>query len=179
MRRRTTTVICGVGFPPGRLQAVADAGSNVAFEAPPSLAEDVLARSQAAWSLMDAARRRSSIYTLTDLDPLEPVVRAWAARLTGEEHDLETAIGLVRDEPVPDYYLVASDLEGDVVHWYLDHVYRLADRRVVPVATTVSAILRTVGRLPRGPELPLAPKLAEAARDYVPPPAATVITSPS
>ena len=71
-----------------------------------------------------------------------------------------------------------SSLQGDEVHWYLDHVYRSSDRRVLPIEPTTDALLHTLAHLPHGAELPNARDVAVGASDYVPPPDATV-TKPS
>ena len=73
-------------------------------------------------------------------------------------------------EPLPEYYLVSVELRGDEVHWYLDHLYRLSDRRVLPIEPTTDALLHTLAHLPHGVELPNARDVAVGASDYVPPP---------
>ena len=172
--RRTTTVVCTVGIDEEVVETAAAAGSNVAYQAAPTLPNDVIERMRAARDPLAAARRRGAIYTLITVDPLEPVVREWSARLRGEEHDLGTVVGLAADEPLPEYYVVSVDLEGEPVHWYLDHVYRSSDRRVIPIEPTVTAVLHALGHLPHGVELPHGRALAAAATDYVPPRAATI-----
>jgi hypothetical protein len=176
--RRTTTVVCTIGIAEEAVAEAAALGSNVAFEPSPSLPDDAVERMRASRSTVAAARRRNSIYTVITVDPLEPVVREWSARLRGEDNDLETVIGLAPAEPLPDYYLVSVDLVGDEVHWYLDHVYRSSDRRVLPIEPTTDALLHTLAHLPHGVELPNARDVAAGASDYVPPPDATV-TKPS
>lgn len=176
--RRTTTVVCTIGIAEEAVAEAAALGSNVAFEPSASLPDDAVERMRASRSTLAAARRRNSIYTVITVDPLEPVVGEWAARLRGEDNDLETAIGLAPAEPLPEYYLVSVDLQGDEVHWYLDHVYRSSDRRVLPIEPTTDALLHTLAHLPHGAELPNARDVAAGASDYVPPPDA-IVTIPS
>ena len=168
---RTTTLIATVGARFDRpSERVAEQSDNVARQAAP---EPVAALTEwvdqlrTAWT---AALRRSSIYTVLTRDPLGPVVREWARRLEGEPSDLELAIGLLGDAPIPDFYLVDPSIVGSSAHWYLDHLPRLAPRRVVLVKPTEDALLTSVRKLPYGKPLPDVADVLASARTYVPVP---------
>lgn len=150
------------------------AAANLSVEAVDELPDDLTARSRAvgaAWRR--ASGRGGSVYTLVPVDPLTVVVEAWARRLTDDGDDLELAIGLVGDPPMPDYYLIAPGLPDPVVHWYTDHLHRLAPDRVLVVEMTPGAIAKQLAGLPYGSPLPDASTVAESARTYVPLPELT------
>lgn len=169
--KRTTTLIVTVGRSfDGPSERVADAAGNVARELAPNPEEsltDWIDKLRPAWK---AAQRRSTIYTILTRDPLEPVVREWARRLEGARSDLELAIGLVGDAPMPDFYLIDPGISGSRSHWYLDHLARLAPRRIVLTEPTEPAVLTAVRRLPYGSPLPEASEVLSSARSYVPVP---------
>lgn len=169
--RSASTLVALVGGAAGRAaQLTAEGGANVSVEpvgevpAPP---EEALHHLGATWR---RAAGHGAVYTLVDGDPLGPVVREWAARLEGRSHQLELAIGLVTDLPMPDYYLVASDLDPTEVHWYLGRLQEEWPHRVVPVEMSPTAILAVLGALPFGRSFPPAGELAAGAREYVPVP---------
>ena len=170
--QRVTTLIATIGSrfeePSER---VADAAGNVARELVPEPIEslpDWAAQLQTAWS---SALRRSTIYTVMTRDPLAPVVREWARRLDGEQSDLELAIGLMNDAPIPDFYFVDPQISGTRAHWYLDHLPALAPRRTVLVEPSEPAIVSAISRLPYGRGLPATDSVLASARTYVPIPA--------
>lgn len=167
--KRTTTVIVSVrerfDTP---AQRVGDASGNVAWQKAPDPQESLpewVDQLRSAWT---AAQRRSTIYTLLSRDPLGPVVREWARRLDGQPSELELAIGLLADAPLPDFYLVDPGITGSAAHWYLDHLAKLAPRRVVVVEPTEDALLSTISHLPYGNPLPKADEITASARTYVP-----------
>ncbi|MDP8958428.1 MAG: hypothetical protein M3N51_04340, partial [Actinomycetota bacterium] len=107
--RSVTTLVAVVGERATHAATqAAQAAGNVSMEpvgdVPPQPTE-AIERMREVWR---RAQRHGSIYTLVDADPLGPVVRQWAARLEGQAHDLEVAIGLSADLPMPDFYLVAT-----------------------------------------------------------------------
>lgn len=166
---RTTTLIVTVGTRFDQpSQRVADASDNVARQPAPDAVESLtewVERLRAAWT---AALRRSTIYTVLTRDPLGPVVREWARRLEGTTSDLELAIGLLGDAPLPDFYLVDPEVSGPQAHWYLDHLATLAPRRVALIEPTDAALLTSIRRLPYGKPLPEAGDVLASARTYVP-----------
>jgi hypothetical protein len=166
---RTTTLIVTVGLRfDGPSKRVADVAGNVARELAPEPVEsliDWVDELRPAWR---AAQRRSTVYTILTGDPLEPVVREWARRLDGEPAELELAIGLVGDAPMPDFYLVDPAISGPRSHWYLDHLAKIAPRRIVLTEPTEPVLLGTVSRLPYGRALPETDAVIASARSYVP-----------
>lgn len=167
--RRTTTLIATVGgrFDPVSERAAAASG-NVARQVVPDPVEalpDWVERLRSTWT---AAQRRSTIYTLLAGDPLAPLVREWARRLEGEPYDLELAIGLLGDAPLPDFYFVDPNISGSPAHWYLDHLPKLAPRRIVLIEPTEDAVLTSIRRLPYGKPLPATADVLDSARTYVP-----------
>lgn len=167
--RRTTTLIATIGRRfEGPSKHVADVSGNVAREVAPEPVESLTDWVDALRQAWTAAGRRSTIYTLLTGDPLAPVVREWARRLDGEPSDLELAIGLIGDAPLPDFYLVDPGIRGSAAHWYLDHLPKLAPRRVVLTEPTEAAVLAAVRRLPYGKSLPDLSTVLASARAYVP-----------
>ena len=166
---RTTTLIVTVGTSFDRpSERVADASDNVARQAAPAPVEPLTEWVDQLRSSWTAAQRRSTIYTVLTRDPLGPVVREWARRLEGEPSDLELAIGLLGDAPIPDFYLIDPGIAGSAAHWYLDHLPRLAPRRVVLIEPTEHALLTAVRKLPYGKPLPPVADVLASARTYVP-----------
>ncbi len=169
--KSVTTLVAVVGD--AAADAVAEAAaaaSNVAAEEIGELPPDPVqatARVREAWS---RAAAHGAIYTLVDGDPLSVVVAQWAARLQGEDHDLEVAIGLAGSLSMPDYYQVDIELPLPAVHWYLGLVERLAPARVVPVQMNAASLLAALSSLPYGPAFPPAAEVAAQARDFVPVP---------
>ncbi len=166
---RTTTLIVTVGRGFDRpSERVADVAENVAREQAPEPVEsltDWVDQLRRTWV---AAQRRSTIYTLLTGDPLGPAVREWARRLDGEPTELELAIGLLADAPLADFYLVDPSITGSAAHWYLDHLPKLAPRRIVLIEPTEDALLSAVRKLPYGKPLPTTADVLESARTYVP-----------
>lgn len=167
--KRTTTLISTVG---GRFDSVseraASASGNVARQIVPDEVEalpDWVERLRSAWT---AAQRRSTIYTILTGDPLAPVVREWARRLEGDPSDLELAIGLLGDAPLPDFYFVDPAVSGSLAHWYLDHLPKLAPRRIVLIEPTEDELLTSIRKLPYGKPLPETADVLASARTYVP-----------
>ncbi len=169
--KRTTTLIVTVGSGFDRpSERAADAAGNVAREVAPEPVESLtewVDNLRRAWS---AAQRRSTIYTVLTQDPLAPVVREWARRLEGKPSDLELAIGLLGDAPLPDFYLVDPAISGAPAHWYLDHLPSLAPRRVILTQPSEGALLAAVRRLRYGKPLPETAEVLASARFYVPVP---------
>ena len=167
--KRTTTLIATVGTRFDRpSERVAEVSGNVARQGAPDAVEsltDWVEQLRHAWN---AALRRSTIYTVLTRDPLGPVVREWARRLEGAPADLELAIGLLGDAPLPDFYLVDPDMSGSQAHWYLDHLAKLAPRRVALIEPTEGALLTSIRRLPYGKSLPEVADVLASARTYVP-----------
>ena len=166
---RTTTLIVTVGTRfDGPSERVAAVSENVARQTAPDPVEsltDWVDQLRPAWV---AAQRRSTIYTVLTRDPLGPVVREWSRRLDGEPSDLELAIGLLTDAPLPDFYLIDPGIAGSSAHWYLDHLPKLAPRRVVLIEPAEDALLNSVRRLPYGKPLPEVAEVLASARTYVP-----------
>lgn len=166
---RVTTLIATIGDrfsePIQRVSAGAEnVGLHTAREEIESLPEWVAVLRED-WK---SAQRRSTIYTVLTIDPLAPVVREWARRLDGASSDLELAIGLLSDVPIPDYYLVDPGLTPNVSHWYLDHLPSLAPSRVIVTEPEPARLFATISHLPYGPALPTTGALLESARTYVP-----------
>lgn len=168
---RVTTLIASIGSRFDEpLERVAEVAGNVAREPVPEPVESLpewVDQLRSAWR---SAQRRSTIYTVMTRDPLAPLVREWARRLDGQASDLELAIGLLNEAPMPDFYLVDPQISGTRAHWYLDHLPRLAPRRMVLTEPTETAIISAVRRLPYGPSLPEATEVLASARTYVPVP---------
>lgn len=168
--RTLTTLVALIGDRMDQAAARLESAANVSVQPVPEMPEDVLAAMATAAATWREALKRSSIYTLVALDPIEPVVTQWAARLTGRPEQLEVAIGLVGELPTPDYYLVTPTLPDPEVHWYAAHLRSLAPERVVVCDATPEAISRTLAGRPFGRALPPAGELATSARTYVPVP---------
>lgn len=168
---RTTTLIVTIGTSFDQpAEQVAEGSVNVARQRAPDTLDSLtewVDRLRRTWT---AAQRRSTVYTVLTRDPLSPVVREWARRLEGEPSELELAIGLLADAPVPDFYLVDPSIVGSSAHWYLDHLPRLAPRRVVLVKPTEDALLTSIRKLPYGKPLPEVADVLASARTYVPVP---------
>lgn len=166
---RVTTLIATVGSrfdePVSR---VSDASANVGIQRLPEPVERLPTWVEALRPAWTSARRRSTIYTVMTRDPLGPLVREWARRLDGAASDLELAIGLLSDAPIPDFYLVDPSIGGTRAHWYLDHLARLAPRRVVLLEPDASTITSAIGQLPYGQSLPSTDEVLESSRTYVP-----------
>ena len=122
-------------------------------------------RRRAAWA--DAERGRN-VYTLTDFDPLEPLVDAWTRRLDGETHALDAAGALVETHTLPEYVLLDDAIDDSSVHWYLGLLRGYSPNRVVPVRPDPSAVVEALGHLRSGPAFPSPGELARAATEYVP-----------
>lgn len=169
--KRVTTLIASIGSRFDEpLERVAEVAGNVAHEPLPDPTESLPEWVEQLRSAWRSAQRRSTIYTVMTRDPLAPLVREWARRLDGQASDLELAIGLLGDAPMPDFYLVDPQIAGTRSHWYLDHLPRLAPRRIVLAEPTETAIISAVRRLPYGPSLPEATEVLASARAYVPMP---------
>jgi hypothetical protein len=168
---RTTTLIATIGNRFARpSELVAEASGNVARQAAPEAIESLTDWTQSLRSAWRAATRRSTIYTMMTSDPLAPVVREWARRLDGANAELELAIGLIGDAPMPDFYIVDPQITGSPAHWYLAHLPKLAPRRVIITEPTEPALVSALRQLPYGPALPTTAEVLDSARTYVPMP---------
>lgn len=127
--------------------------------------ETVSDRRRAAWA--DAERRRN-VYTITDFDPLAPLLEAWAKRLGGDAHAMDSALALVDRRALPEYVFVDDTLEDDSIHWYLGLLRGFSVNRVVPVSPTPWAVINALGHLRSGPLFPTSAGVVAAALDYVP-----------
>ena len=166
---RTTTLIVTVGHGFDRVsERVTEEAGNIAREVAPDPIESLTEWVDLLRPAWRAAQRRSAIYTVLTRDPLGPVVREWARRLEGHPSDLELAIGLIGDAPLPDFYLVDPGISGSPSHWYLDHLATFAPKRVVLAEPTETAFLASVRRLPYGKALPRVADVVASARTYVP-----------
>lgn len=167
--RPTTTLVAVIGETAGEASRRAgERASNVAVETLEPLPDDPTRAFPVLGEAWRRARRRGLVYTLVDRDPLAPVVGEWGKRLEGEPDELETAIGLVADLPMPDYYLVDASLPAPRVHWYLGLLEELRPHRVVPVEMSAAGLLTVLGELRFGPEFPEARRVAARAREFVP-----------
>ena len=119
----------------------------------------------AAWR---QAERGSNVYTLIDFDPMESVVAAWTARLEGAEHSLDVEVGRTGRIELPEYVLVADDIEDGRVHWYHGHLRSYAPRRVLTTKPTPAAVHRRLSQLRSDRPLPRSDEVALAALDYSP-----------
>lgn len=118
-----------------------------------------------AWS---EATRRRNVYTLIDFDPLTPLVEAWVARLQGRTDALDAAPALVEPDSLAEYFLIADDVEGDVLHWYHGLLRGFAPRRVVAIRPNPTSIMEALAHLKAAPAFPSADAIARTALEYVP-----------
>lgn len=164
---RFTTIVALIGQDTGPLvSAVADAATNVgAVLLRDFAAEEPRIRMRVAWR---EAQRRKTIYTLTDFDPMQPVVDAWAARSKGIEHDLPLEVGAIERMELPEYLLVTEDLQGEIVHWYHGLMHGYSSRRVLAVARLPQAVHGALEHLRADRPFPSAEIVARAALDFVP-----------
>jgi hypothetical protein len=142
--------------------------SNVSFVESGDLPEEIpvaFASLSAVWSRVSS---RHGIFTLLDIDPLQPLVSHWSARLRGLDNELELAIGLAGGARLPDYYLVSSSLEPPDVDWYLSRLHSLAPSRVAPVDMSGSKVLAKLESLTYGTGFPPIAEVAASARSFVP-----------
>lgn len=114
------------------------------------------------------AQRRKTIYTLTDFDPMQPVVDAWAARSTGDVHELPLEVASTARMELPEYLLVTDDLEGELVHWYHGLMHGYSSRRVVTVERLPEAIYGALEHLRADRPFPNAEIVARAALEFAP-----------
>ena len=114
------------------------------------------------------AQRRKTIYTLTDFDPMQPVVDAWAARSMGNEHHLPLEVASVERMELPEYLFVADDLEGERLHWYHGLMHGYSSRRVVTVERFPDAVHRALEHLRPDRPFPSAEMVSRAALDFAP-----------
>lgn len=167
--RTMTTLIAVVGSrAEPALRAAAEHASNLTIENLDPLPDDPLARATTIARIWERAARHGSVYTGVATDPLAAVVREWARRLRGEEHELETMIGLVGDAPPPDYWLVDDRLGEPEIHWYTEHLAGQAAGRIILTRLDPRSITEHIGALPTGPEPEPLRAVAEGARGYVP-----------
>lgn len=173
-----TTLVAVIGDDVDEAVAVASRrAANLGREPVPDLPDELPARFDALAATWRQAGRRSAVYTLVPVDPLEPLVAAWAERLSGGDDRLEMAIGLSAKRPVPDFYLVDPSLAHPRIDWYAGLLVDRAPARVLFSEMTPPAITAAVSDLSYGPALPDATDLAAAAREYVPIPRLASATS--
>ncbi len=170
MKAVTTLVAVVGGGAADAVAAVARAATNVAAEQIGELPPDPVQATTRLRETWSRAATHNAIYTLVDADPLAVAVAHWAARLQGDDHDLEVAIGLSGSLAMPDYYLVDTDLTAPALHWYLGLTQRLAPARVAPVEMNAPSLLRALSSLSYGPPFPPAAAVAARGRDFVPVP---------
>lgn len=164
-----TTLVAVIGDDVDEAVAVAcRRAANLGREPVPDLPDDLPARFEVLAGIWRQAGRRSAVYTLVPVDPLEPLVEAWAERLSGGDDRLEVAIGLSSNRPVPDFYLVDPSLSHPRIDWYAGLLVDRAPVRVLFTEMTPAAITTAVSDLPYGLALPDSAALAAASRDYVP-----------
>jgi hypothetical protein len=150
------------------VRRVAAGSINVGAEPVADLPSDFAARALHLATVWARARRHGLVYTLVNVDPLEPVVTEWAKRLVGEDHELDLAIAAVGKVEMPDYYLIDERLQAPLVDWYLAHLRTLAPTRVVPVRVEPGPLTACLGELPYGRPFPPGAEVAASARDFVP-----------
>ena len=168
----TTVSIIGPAAADAAARLAAGA-SNVSLAATPASHDAPLVRHERLLHAWRDARNHPPVYTVVPFDPLAVVIEAWASRLAGAPHRLETLIGLTPAGPMPHYFVVDPTVEPPDNHWYHDLVAGQAAARVVISALDVVALRRSIGDLPTGPELPGMQDMAQLAREYVPLPALT------
>lgn len=117
------------------------------------------------WSVV---KRKPPVYALAPFDPLGYLIEAWSARLNGEPHELELAIGLATNIELPDFYLVDEHFTAPRGAWYFELLYSEAPRRVQAFDGTAPGVIRALRELRAGPELPVAARIGEMARSFVP-----------
>ncbi len=164
---RFTTIVAVIGQEVGPLvSALADKATNVgAVLLDDHGADDVRERIRLAWR---EAQRRKTIYTLTDFDPMQQIVEAWAARSRGDDHQLSLEIGLVERLELPEYLLVTGDVADETVHWYHGLLHGFASRRVLAVQRSPEAIQGVLEHLRSDRPFPAADVVSRAALDYAP-----------
>lgn len=164
---RFTTLVAVIGPDAGPIVSrVAHDATNVGVvRLEDGEGEDDRHRLRHAWR---EAQRRKAVYTLVDFDPIERVVAAWCARLTGVENDLDVEVGLTGPERLPEYVLVTDDTEGPAIQWYHGLLRGFAPRRVMTVTATPASVHDALTRLRPERDLPTADVVARAALTYAP-----------
>lgn len=164
---RFTTIVAVIGPDAGPLVAAsAHQATNVgAVRLEDFEHEDTRVRLRLAWS---EAQRRKTIYTLTDFDPMQPVVDAWAARSSGGDHRLSLEVGLSERTELPEYVLITDDVGGETVHWYHGLLHGFASKRVLTVRRSPEAILGTLEHLRSDRAFPTADVVSQEALDFAP-----------
>jgi hypothetical protein len=119
-------------------------------------------------SALRRAEAGNNVYTLIDFDPMAAVVDAWVARLGGKENHLDVEVGRIGAVALPEYFLVADDIDDARVHWYHGHLNSYAPRRVVTIEPSPPAIHRRLSHLRSDRAFPTADVIARAALDYSP-----------
>ena len=164
-----STLVAVIGEASSEVVRRVAAGSiNVAVEPVGDLPEGQVARANHLRSVWAKTRRHSLVYTLVNVDPLEPVVAEWAKRLLGNENELELAIAALSPSEMPDYYLIDEKQGPPIVDWYLANLRSLAPSRVVPVRMDPGFVVAQLSNLPYGPPFPPALEVAASARVFVP-----------
>jgi hypothetical protein len=165
MARFTTIVTVISHLATELVMDTARAAANVSgVVLPTEDAEQPSDRRAAAWA---DAERHKSVYTLTDFDPLQPVIEAWAARLQGRDNDLAIVAGLATGA-LAEYVLVTEELDEPVVHWYLGLLKTMAPQRIIAITPTPGSILDALSHLRPERAFPDAATVARAALSYVP-----------
>lgn len=168
----TTVSIIGPAAADAAARLAAGA-SNVSLAMEPPAEDDPLAHHARLLSAWREALRHPPVYTVIPFDPLGVLLEAWAARLEGTPHQLETLIGLTPAGPMPHYYIVDPAIEPPMIHWYHDLLASRSVARVVTSTSDAGSLRRAIADLPTGPELPDMQELAQLAREYVPLPGIT------
>lgn len=148
--------------------AVSLANGNVSMSPAPEDHDDDLDWHEGLTRSWQAALGRPPVYTLFPADPLGAVVDAWQARLSGNEHELETLIRSTPALQAPHYYVIDPAVAEPQVHWYHGLVAGRAADRVLLCPVQPAPIADLLGDLPTGRELPSLDVLAGLAREFVP-----------
>lgn len=166
MSRFTTVVLLVSSISSELVTAVeADAANVTAVRMVDTAGDDDTQRRRSAWS---AATHGRNVYTLVDFDPLADLANAWVDRLQGRSHALDAATGLVEDDDLAEYVLVADDVEGDAVHWYHGLMRGFAPRRIITVKPNPASIVDALAHLKPAPAFPSVEEIVRAALEYVP-----------
>ncbi len=159
------TIISVITDNASELCAAADAvATNVHSVGAPDSESDGSDRTER-WHL---AKRKPPVYALVPFDPLQALIDAWAARLTGTADDFEVTVGVVGAIELPDYYLVDEDLGDPARAWYFELVYSLSPARVDAFHRTVDGLIAAIRSLRAGRALPDVRTIANQARTFVP-----------
>jgi hypothetical protein len=167
--RTMTTLIAVVGPRAEQVvEALVERSTNLTSESPGPPADDPVQCATHLNAVWRRAARHGSVFTAVAADPLTAVVREWAQRLRGDDHELETVIGLTGELPTPDYWLVDDRLPEPEIHWYAGHLASVARRRVILIRLDPGSLAVQIASLPTGPQPAPITEIAQGARGYVP-----------